>query len=187
MFNLIKNGYKQIKMKDSVKTKVSETSSSVWNAIPIWAKGVLVIGGAFITYRIVKGLIENSRLSKDVREDKQEEQGWYQELETQSQSNKPTLSKTQMKSIANKIEHMLDGYGTRDYDLKQTFKMNIKNNADFAGVNAAFGIRTIEGGYMMGWAQTDKGTMSQMLQEADSSTLVYINNLMKSRGIKYRV
>ena len=93
-----------------------------------------------------------------------------------------------MKSIANKIEAALDGYGTRDLIIKNIFKNQIKNNADFAGVNAAFGIRTIQAPRGFGWMTGDeRGTLSKVIQEADNSTIEYINKVMKSRGIKYRI
>lgn len=172
----------------NVKSGVSSTGKGLWSAMPLWAKGIIVVGGAFVIYKVAKKTIGKTRLDENTRDDKQEVDGWNQDLINDSAEKKPTLSKTQMKQIANKIEHTLDGYGTRDYDLKMVFKNSIKNNADFAGVNAAFGVRTIEAGYGIGWASApERGTMTQCMQEADSATLDYINKLMKQRGIKYRV
>jgi hypothetical protein len=169
----------------------SNSGKSGFAGLPPIAKTVIVIVGAFVTYKIVKSVttaLSQTRLNADERDDKQEEQGWHQELINESQNKKPTLSKAQMKQVANKIENMLDGYGTRDQGIKDTFKKFIKNNADFAGVNAAFGVRTIEAGQGIGWmAGHERGTLTQCLQEADYSTLAYINKVMASRGIKYKV
>ena len=93
-----------------------------------------------------------------------------------------------MKQLANSLENMLDGYGSRDTSIKKLFKENIKNDADFSGLNAAFGIRTIEAGRGFGWlAGHERGTLTQVIQEADDTTLDYINKLFSQRGIKYRV
>jgi hypothetical protein len=141
-----------------------------------------------VVYKVGKELLSKTRLNPNERDDKQEEQGWNQTFQQDAASKKPTLTKTQMKQVANNLENMMDGYGTRDADIKRTFKNSIKNNADFAGVQAAFGIRTIEAGHGTGWISGhERGTLTQCLQEADTATLTYINKLMAQRGIKYRV
>jgi threonine synthase len=170
-----------------ISKSVGGTSKGLWAAMPLWAKGLIVVGGAFAVYKISKNLIGESRLDKTTRDNKQEEDGWNQELINESNKNKPTLSPAQMKSIANSIEAALDGYGTRDAQLISLFKQ-IKNNADFAGVNAAFGIRTIEAGRGIGWlAGHEKGTLVKVIQEADNSTLETINKDLQKKGIKYRL
>lgn len=170
-----------------VKAAASSTGKGLWSSMPLWAKGIIVVGGAFAAYKIGKAVIGKTRLNDETRDDKQEVDGWNNDFINNSNQNKPTLTKAQMKQIANKIENCLDGYGTRDYDLKQTFKQ-IKNNADFAGVQVAFGTRTIEAGWGIGWASApEKGTLTQVIQEADSSTLTAINKDLAKKGIKYKV
>ena len=161
--------------------------------LPVWAKGIIVVGVLFVGYKIYKTVaktIGKSKLNEESRDSIQELDGWYTEL-TQANSNsstKATLTPAAMKALANKIENCMDGYGTRDYDIKQAFK-TIINNADFAGVAAAFGTRTIQAGRGTGWLSGDaRGTMVQMLQEeADSSTIDAINKQLNANGIKYRV
>jgi hypothetical protein len=169
-------------------SEISSTTSGVWTRLPFWAKGIIVVGGGYLAYKGIKKVIGKTKLDETTRDDKQEVEGWYESSQQDAQSKKPTLTKTQMKSIANRIEAALDGYGTRDTILKNIWKSSIKNDADFAGVNAAFGIRTIEAGRGTGWISGhERGTLTKVIQEADNSTLIYINNLMKQRGIKYRV
>jgi hypothetical protein len=186
-------------MKNTV-TKATKIGSSAISKgkelttnLPAWAKGVVFIGLAFVAYKVYKGVsktVGKSKLNEESRDSIQEIEGWYKELtqENSSSSTKATLTPAAMKALANKIENCMDGYGTRDYDIKQAFKQ-IKNNADFAGVAAAFGTRTIQAGRGVGWLAGDaRGTMVQMLQEeADSDTLDSINKSLGSRGIKYRV
>ncbi len=169
-------------------SEISSTTGGVWTRLPFWAKGIIVVGGGYLAYKGIKKVIGKTKLNETTRDDKQEVEGWYSSSQQDSVSKKPTLTKTQMKSIANKIEAALDGYGSRDTILKNIWKSSIKNDADFSGVNAAFGVRTIEAGRGIGWiAGDERGTLSKVIQEADNSTIVYINNLMKSRGIKYRI
>tara|TARA_R110000868_G_scaffold120986_1_gene321016 strand:- start:6967 stop:7476 length:510 start_codon:yes stop_codon:yes gene_type:complete len=166
---------------------IQNTTQGVFDRLPIWAKGIIVLGGAYLLYKIGKDLIGNTRLDPNTRDNKQEEDGWNSEYVKDNSAKKATLSKAQMKQIANAIEFALDGYGTRDADLKRLFN-NIKNNADFSGVNAAFGIRTIEAGRGTGWLSgNEKGTLTQVIKEADDSTITYINKHLQSKGIKYRI
>ena len=169
-------------------SELSSTTGGVWTRLPFWAKGIIVVGGGYLAYKAIKKAIGKTKLDETTRDDKQEEEGWYTSSQQDAASKAPTLTKTQMKSIANKIEAALDGYGTRDLIIKNIFKNQIKNDADFSGVNAAFGIRTIEAGYGIGWASApERGTLSKVIQEADNSTIEYINKQMKSKGIKYRI
>jgi hypothetical protein len=173
--------------KNGIKSAVTTTGQGLWTRMPMWAKGIVIVGGLYVVYKVGKTILKTTKLDPEVRDDKQEVDGWNKDLINESASKKPTLTTAQMKQIANKIENCLDGYGTRDYDLKQTFKQ-IKNNADFAGVNVAFGTRTIEAGQGIGWMWGgEKGTLTQVIQEADSATLVAINKDLASRGIKYKV
>jgi hypothetical protein len=168
-----------------IKNAVTTTGQGLWTRMPFWAKGIILVGGAYATYKIVKNVIEKTRLDSTTRDNKQEEDGWNNQY-TKDNANKPaTLTKAEMKQIANAIEFALDGYGTRDAELIRLFK-RIKNNADFSGVNVAFGVRTIEAGRGIGWlAGDEKGTLSQVIKEADDNTIIAINKDFASKGITY--
>ena len=172
----------------SIKAAAKQTGGNIWTNLPIWAKGLIFVGGAFVAYKVGKNLLSKTRLDETTRDDKQEVDGWNNSFITDSSSKKPTLSKTQMKQMANKIEDCLDGYGTRDAQLISTFK-KVKNNADFSGLNSAFGTRTIDAGWGIGWASGApvKGAMTKCMQEADNATLSTINKHLKKQGIKYEV
>lgn len=167
---------------------MNNNGNQVWRMMPIWAKGLVVLGGAFGIYKLTKLALEKTSLNENVRDDKQEEKGWNSDYLKENRKEAATLTLAQMKQISNSLENMLDGYGSRDASIIATFKGNIKNNADFAGVNAAFGIRTIESGRGMGWlAGDERGTLTQVIQEVDNSTLTAINKDLASKGIKYTV
>ena len=84
--------------------------------------------------------------------------------------------------MKNKLFNQLDGYGTRDSGIIQSFKA-IKNNADFAGVNAAYGIRTLQPGYGVGFFVTDfRGTLIESINnEADEDTITSVNKYLSNK------
>lgn len=175
-------------MKNIAKSKfVSEG----WAGLPSFAKGVILVGVGIGAYILVKKIIGKTQDIKKEQGKRQEDRSWNQAFDklNSNPSTKATMTKEQMKAVANKIENTLDGYGTRDYDLKQAFKNNIKNDADFAGLSAAFGIREIEPGYGIGWASpTFKGTLIECINDdASSSTIDEINEYLRKQKIKYRI
>tara|TARA_R110000822_G_scaffold309244_1_gene438408 strand:+ start:1262 stop:1789 length:528 start_codon:yes stop_codon:yes gene_type:complete len=155
-------------------------------ALPMVVKSIIVIGGATLVFFAGRAIVKGVRAALDSKEGRKEGNAWGNLLNSSdADSTKPTLSLAEMRSIANKLENAMDGYGTRDADIIAMFK-RVKTVGDLAGINKEFGIRTIEAGYGVGWlSPTTKGTLSQMLQEeADSSTITAINNHLKSQGIE---
>jgi hypothetical protein len=172
---------------NGITSAVTTTGQGLWTRMPLWAKGIIVVGGVYVTYKVAKNLIDKTRLDPNTRDNKQEEDGWNNQYSQDNASKPATLTKAEMKQIANAIEFALDGYGTRDAELIRLFK-RMQNNADFSGVNVAFGVRTIEAGRGFGWlAGHEKGTMTQVIKEADDDTIIAINKHLKSKGIKYRL
>ena len=159
-----------------------------WGALPIWAKGIIFIGVGYGIYKLVKNTVGKTRLNDQTRDSKQEVDGWYKSYEEDSALKSPTMSITQQKAFANKIWNAMDGYGTRDYDIKQAFKA-IKTNADFSGVNKMYDTRTLQPGHGVGWLVSSfKGTMIQCIQDdASSSTIDAINKILAGNNVKYRV
>jgi len=176
----------------SASTSALNKGSDLTTGLPPWAKGVILIGLGFIAWKIYQGVtkgISQSKLNQKSRDSIQETQGWYKELEESKKSDKtkPTMSNTEMKSFANRLQTTMDGYGTRDYDIKQMFK-RVKTDGDFAGINSAFGTRSIARPTGLIWTDDFRGTMAECLQdEADSETIVAVNKTLKSNGVSYRI
>ena len=185
---LKKGGSKALSAGSSAISKGSDLTTG----LPPWAKGVIVVGLGFIAWKIYHGVtkgISQSQLNQKSRDSIQETQGWYKELEESKKSDKtkPTMSNAEMKSFANRLQTTMDGYGTRDYDIKQMFK-RVKTNGDFAGINSAFGTRSIARPTGLIWVSDFRGTMAECLQEeADSDTLDAVNKTLKDNGISYRI
>jgi hypothetical protein len=156
--------------------------------LPPWAKGVVavaVVGGiAFAAYKIsknIKGVSEN-------KGNRQEDRSWNKTFEqlNSNPATKATLGVEQFKTLANQAHTAMDGYGTDEDTLKRIF-WQLKNDADFAGLSAAYGIRELHPGAGIGWlAGSYKGSLSGALtSELGASYIMEINKLLASRKIKY--
>jgi hypothetical protein len=79
----------------------------------------------------------------------------------------------------------MDGYGTDEEQIYGVFK-NIKNDADFAMIQNAYGIREISSG---AWNPEPnfKGTLSGALtNELSASEKDVLNNILAQKKITYR-
>jgi hypothetical protein len=169
-----------------IKKSVTETGSGIWGAMPLWAKGLVIGGGIFIAYKITKNLLGNTRLNEGTRDSKQEEDGWNQEFVRDAISAKPTLTNTQLKSYANTIHTAMDGYGTDEYAIVGVLK-NIKNNADFSGLNAAWGRREISSGTFNPEPNLKNATLAEaMTHELSRYWIDMVNKGLSKNGVKYK-
>lgn len=159
-----------------------------FSGLPSWAKGVVaiaVVGG--IGYLLYKTF---SKVG-DIKDDKglrEEKAGWEQEFDklNSNPSTKATLSKSQLSSFANKIFTAMDGYQTDEDAVINTF-YNLKNDADFAGLQAAWGIREISSGRFNPEPNFKGNLISAIASEMNTSERSKINTILMKKGIKYRV
>lgn len=128
-----------------VKSAVSSTSGSIWANLPLWAKGLIIVGGGYVAYKIGGRLLSQTRLDPKTRDSSQALDGWNKQFLKDSANAKPTKSEGELKDMANTIFRAMDGWGTDEDAILSTFK-KIKNNADFSGLQAAWGKRTIDSG-----------------------------------------
>lgn len=156
--------------------------------LPPWAKGaiaVAIVGGiGYLIYKTVK-------LPGQIQEDKskrEEDKGWNQEFDklNSNPATKATLTKAQMSSIANKIHTAMDGYGTDELGIVAAFKQ-IKNNADFAGVQAAYGIKTVSSGRLNPEPDFRGPMIAALTSELSQYWKDLINKSLTNKKIKYQV
>ena len=100
----------------------------------------------------------------------------------------PTLSLDKFKEIADKIYVAFNGYGT-DFNgnngLINQFSL-LKNNDDFMGVIAAYGIREVDGG-MWNPLPNFKGNLVETIaNELTNSEISQINSIIVKSGISIR-
>lgn len=158
--------------------------------LPAWAKGAIaiaVVGGiGYVIWKLVK---LPSKIQED-QSNRQESKNWNQELDKYNSDPKTraTLTKAQMLSIANKIYTAMDGYGTDELAIVASFKQ-IKNNADFAGVQAAYGIKDVKPGTGTGWftAPYHGGLTGALTDELSQYWKDLINTSLSKKGITYQV
>lgn len=156
-------------------------------AIPVWVKGILLLGVGYGIYKFAKGAIAKSRLSEEGRDTAQEVDGWNQAFVQDSKDKPATMNGGQMKAAANAIFTAMDGYGTdEDTIYNQMFK--IKNNADYSGMSAAFGRRTISSGRFNPEPNLPNATLIQAISsECGYTEKSNINKILSKAGVKYRV
>lgn len=169
----------------AVNTKFAQQSFS---ELPQWAKGVIavaLVGGiAYGVYAISKALRDRA----ENKEDKEEQKDWTSEEENinKDPKRKATLSSAQFRSMANKIYSAMDGYGTDEEAIVAVFR-SLKTDGDFVGLQKAFGIRTIDSGYLNP-APNFKGTLTAAITDELSNYYKQrINKILADKKIKYRV
>jgi hypothetical protein len=145
--------------------------------------------GLFVVYKIFKS-VSNSLSGVETPESSagKEDRGWASEVDkyNQNPATKATISKPQAQSFAASLFAAMDGYGTDEDAIISVFN-NLKNDADYAMIFNAYGVREISSG---AWNPSPnfKGTLSGALtDELDAEYKTKINNLMATKKIKYRV
>ena len=149
--------------------KNSNTVLKFYTELPSWAKGVVVIAGAgvgiFAGFKIYKAI----KQAQQDKGKKQESTAWNKEFDklNNNPATKATLSKVQLTTMANQMHQAMEGLGT-DEDTIFRLLAQIKNNTDWVGLNAAYGIREIKSGLF--YESAFKGTLSSALSNELSDT-----------------
>ena len=166
---------------------LQNTTQGVFDRLPIWAKGIIVLGGAYVLYKVGKNLIGKTSLNENTRDVNQEIQGWSTQFQKDAKKAKPSLSLAGMKSIANSFFTAMDGYQTDEAAIYSGFRQ-MKNDADYSGVSAAFGKRTISSGYLNPVPNLSNASLIQALNdELDDDEKLTVNSILKKQGITYQI
>lgn len=171
---------------------VNFLKQSYMNLPPATRGLVTVVGlgvGLYIVYKIYESVSETlSGVETQQSAAAKEDRGWASEVDklNQNPATKATISKAQAQSYAASLFAAMDGYGTDEDAIISVFN-NFKNDADYAMVFNAYGVREISSG---AWNPSPnfKGTLSGALtDELDVEYKKKINDLMATKKIKYRV
>ena len=171
------------------KKKIDYTfaKESYINASPLVRNSINIIifaGIVFAAYKLVKYF---SAAGKEGRAQTQEDNAWNQELDkiNQNPNTKQTISKAQSLSLANKIHSAMNGLGTDEDTIYDAFRA-LKNNADFAALNSAFGKRVVYSGLYL--VPNETGNLATVLTtELDTNEILKINLILKAKGISYKI
>ena len=144
--------------------------------------------GLYVVYKIYKSVSDSLSGVETVESSAgKEDRGWASEVDklNQNPATKATISKAQAQSYAASLFAAMDGYGTDEDAIYSVFS-NIKNDADYAMVFNAYGVREISSG---AWNPSPnfKGTLSGALtDEMDAEEKQKLNNILAAKKIKYR-
>lgn len=96
------------------------------------------------------------------------------------------LSNAQITKIADDIFNAMDGYGTNEQDIVDSFK-KLRTNDDFNALVQAFGTRTISSGAGNIFQSDFNGNLRECLyDELSDSWIEQINNVLRNNGISSR-
>jgi hypothetical protein len=177
---MAKNSNKKIVDLTFVKEAYINASPLVRNTINV----VIFAGVVYGSYKLIKYFGAGG---KSDRAQRQEDNAWNQEIDkiNQNPATRQTISKAQSLSLANKIFAAIDGVGTDEDAIMDAFRV-LKNNADFAALNAAFGKRKVSSG--VPFVSDVTGNLSTVLgSELDTNEVAKINLLLQTKGIRYRI
>jgi len=160
----------------------------VWNDIPAWARGVIIVLLALIVFLIVWKLYKKF-FGKDASEQ------WSAEedvRDTQSDLNtliqqgvKPSYQQGQYSQWADSIKTAFNGCGTTYSTIERIFNQ-MKNKADIMALSATFGVRKWDGCNWEGDFGDTEGTLAGGLtNELSSGEVEKLNNILKSKNINY--
>ena len=173
--------------KKGIGSAIGGSVKSVYGDLSPRAKNIVVVTGVILGGIIIWKLMRNLASIRDRVAARDEAQATADELEeaNQSAATKQTLTQSQVEAIANSMYAAMDGYGTYEDTIYGNFKQ-LKNNADFLAVVKAYGVRTVHSKvYFVSDVTT---TLVPALQsELSQGWIDYINELLQSKGIKYRL
>jgi len=144
--------------------------------------------GLYIVYKIYKSV--SGTLSGEVTPQQastREDKNWASEADklNQNPATKASITNAQALSYAATLFACMDGYATDEDQIYAVFK-GIKNDADFAMIQNAYGVREVSSG---AWNPEPnfKGTLSGALtNELSASEKEVLNNILEQKKITYR-
>lgn len=161
-------------------------AGKVYEGLPKWAKGVIVVGlvGAALWggYRIYKAI--NAAKDKEHSEDEKNKKD--DELKKLLNSGHVTSAPdSQFQTWANDLEKALSGCWV-DVDTLMMVITKLKNgNVDWLALNKAFGVREIKGCML---AANQKVTLSEALNwKLIGSEGESVNKILEKQGITYKL
>jgi hypothetical protein len=152
--------------------------------LPIEVRIALAVG---IAGGIIYGLYKLFTLPGKIEEGKearQEDREWNRELERCV--GRGLLSKAQIDAYANKIFTALDGYGTDEDAIFETFR-RIKSDCDYIALNASYGVREISSGTWNPEKNFNGNLTASLLSELDTNERKKVNDILKANKVTYRI
>lgn len=163
----------------AVNTKFAQQS---FLGLPPWAKGIVAVAVVgvvgYALYKITQ------KLGGEEEQDRKEDKDIVSEIEQESKKKPASYADSQYKTFANTIETAGFDLGTDEAAIYSTFR-KLKNNTDYLKLLNAWGKpnRTV-----YEWGVGRKMTLPQYIRwEMNDSEVKKVNDILKSKGITYRV
>ncbi len=154
------------------------SAGSTFEGLPGWAKGAIAVGSlglvTLIGFSIRNGIKKRLALAKDSD---------IKDLKKQGQV--PSLSKSQMATLADELKVAFDGYGTDGVAVARVFD-KMKTDLDVLALIDVYGIRKISSGRFNPEPDFDGGLAGAMLNELDSVQVSVVNSILAKKNIKFR-
>ena len=177
----------------------------VYQELPQWAKGVVVVGGLVVTYIVGNTIYKRIKAFSDSADAQNKLRQLEDDLDKKlKQGQQPTFSSTQYNNFADSIQTLFEGcdYTTPIIPVPTSWILNIgwsnsgaslfnilyqfNNDVDFLALQKAFATRTISKGWYCGGDYTNV-TLSQAVNKQLNNQEIYaINKLLTQKNITYR-
>ena len=152
-----------------------------------WIKlGVYVAGGVAIAFGVKKVL---DYFKPDKKREESEKKQVETELETEQKKQKPSYPPSTYSGWSAAIATAVFGGGTDEAAIYDIFR-KLKNNTDYLMLVKAWGSpkRQVYPDWFVFYSTGFKMTLPEVLRyDMDSSEIRKINDILASKGIKYRV
>ncbi len=162
------------------------SAGSTFEGLPGWAKGAIAVGSlglvTLIGFSIRNGIKKRLALAKD-HETQRVVDSDIKDLKKQGQV--PSLSKSQMATLADELKVAFDGYGTDGVAVARVFD-KMKTDLDVLALIDVYGIRKISSGRFNPEPDFDGGLAGAMLNELDSVQVSVVNSILAKKNIKFR-
>ena len=183
----------------------------IWNGLPPWAKGVVAVGGLAITYFVGRFIFTTIKSRIDTAAARGTQKEFQDDLRRLANKGiKPTYLESQYRGWADQIESQFEGCDTQQniFDMSDplfgwagtysgsgkllvSIVKNLKNDADFAALVGAYGVRTYDQcGNIFGLniaGRVSGNLFTAIIDELDQGERNGINKFLESKGITYRI
>ncbi len=169
----------------------------VYDEMPPWARGVLIIGSLGLVTYAVFAIIKSAKHKKELDEANQSAEAAVADLKRlHDRGINPSFPDSQFQIWVDGLFTAMDGPGTDETAIYNIFK-NFKNDADVAKLVAAWGVRFFGNSTFLtdplvstiNLLKGDKfgGSLNQWLtSELSGSEMTKLNNILASANITYR-
>jgi hypothetical protein len=177
----------------------------VYQELPQWAKGVVVVGGLVVTYIVGNTIYKRIKAFSDSADAQNKLRQLEDDLDKKlKQGQQPTFSSTQYNNFADSIQTLFEGcdYTTPIIPVPTSWILNIgwsnsgaslfnilyqfNNDVDFLALQKAFATRTISKGWYCGGDYTNVTLSQAVNKQLNSQEIAAVNKLLTQKGITYR-